>query len=363
MASLVYHSQSGYYYAQFYDGHQNPTRKTVALKTKRKRIAERALAKLEDAVALGEIDPWAPNEETVDELTVMGVAVKAYLNSCSHLKESTVRTYKDILSPFQRHLGYNYPLPKISEANILAWLDSTSAGDVTRRKYVNHLGYFFRFLVARGEVEVDLSKMVPLRKIPEMAPKSMRIEEVQKLVTTIRNYSEKSHTSGLRTDYTWFAFLIEANVYMGLRRGELLNLQWDHIKMDRNILMVKNSEEFTTKSSRERTIPLCDQSTFALNQLKQISDGNYVFQISGQRWKPDTLSKIFLKFRRMAGLPEHINLHSTRHTFGTWLAERGTPVTVIQSLMGHSSVTTTERYMSTRADVAEAWVKRAFDPQ
>jgi len=70
---------------------------------------------------------------------------------------------------------------------------------------------------------------------------------------------------------------------------------------------------------------------------------------------------MFLKFRRKAGLPEHINLHSTRHTFGTWLAERGTPVTVIQTLMGHSSVTTTERYMSTRADIAESWVKKVFD--
>ncbi|MCZ6705930.1 MAG: hypothetical protein O6942_08525, partial [Bacteroidetes bacterium] len=64
MASQVYHSRSGYYFAQFYDGHRNPTRKTVSLKTKKKRIAERALGKLEDAVALGEIDPWEPKQET-----------------------------------------------------------------------------------------------------------------------------------------------------------------------------------------------------------------------------------------------------------------------------------------------------------
>ncbi len=86
-----------------------------------------------------------------------------------------------------------------------------------------------------------------------------------------------------------------------------------------------------------------------------------MFHADGQKLAAGTLSKMFLKFRRMAGLPEHINLHSTRHTFGTWLAERGTPVTVIQTLMGHSSLTTTERYMSTRADVAESWVKKAFD--
>lgn len=51
----------------------------------------------------------------------------------------------------------------------------------------------------------------------------------------------------------------------------------------------------------------------------------------------------------------------TRHSFGTFLAQRGTPVTVIQTLMGHKSVSTTERYMSTRADIAQSWVEHAFD--
>ncbi len=358
MAALVYHSRSGYYFAQFYDGQQNPTRKTVALKTKKKRIAERALAKLEDAVALGDIDPWAPKQETADRLTVMGVAVKAYLNSCSHLKPNTVKTYREILFPFQEHLGTEYQLSKVSVANILAWLDSTSAGEVTRRKYVNHLGYFFRFLVKRGEISSDLSKKVPLRKVPETAPKSMTQEEVGKLVQTIRQYSDDVRC---RNDFAWLALLVEANVYLGLRRGELIHLQWDHVDFERGLIYVKNSEEFTTKSSRERTIPLCHQAAQTLLKQQYYRQGKYVYQVDGHKLAPGTLSKIFLKFRRMAGLPEHVNLHSTRHTFGTWLAERGTPVTVIQSLMGHSSVTTTERYMSTRADVAESWVKRAFD--
>jgi len=360
MASLVYHSRSGYYFAQFYDGHQNPTRKTVALKTKRKRTAERALAKLEDAVALREIDPWALDRETTDKFGVMGVAVEAYLQSCSHLKASTVTTYSDILFPFQRHLGCTYPVSQISVRDILGWLDSTSAGDVTRRKYVNHLGYFFRYLVQRGEISTDLSPKVPLRKVPEIAPKSMTVEEVETLIRTIRDYSEDERC---RKDFTWLALLVEANVYLGLRRGELIHLEWDHVDLDRGILVVRNSAEFTTKSSRERSIPLCKQSSAALRTLLLFRIGKHVFQVNGQKLEPGTLSKMFLKFRRMAGLPEHINLHSTRHTFGTWLAERGTPVTVIQSLMGHSSVTTTERYISMRADIAESWVRKAFDPQ
>jgi len=358
MASLIRNRRSGFYYAQFYSHLQKPNRKTVSLKTRKKRVAERALAKLEDAVALGEVDPWAPEDENEDELSVMGVAVGAYLKSCRHLKSSTQRTYREILFPFRDHLGSGYPVSKISVRNILTWLDSTSAGDVTRRKYVNHLGYFFRFLLQRGEISTDLSKKVPLRKVPELAPKAMTKDEVDALVWAIREYARDGRC---RRDYTWLGLLVEANVYLGLRRGELIHLQWDHVDLERGILVVRNSAEFTTKSSRERSIPLCERSKTALRSLLSYRVGKYVFHVNGQKLKAGTLTKLFLKFRRQAGLPEHINLHSTRHTFGTWLAERGTPVTVIQTLMGHSSVTTTERYMSTRADVAETWVRKVFD--
>lgn len=81
----------------------------------------------------------------------------------------------------------------------------------------------------------------------------------------------------------------------------------------------------------------------------------------GRKLEPSTLSQAFLKFRRKAGLPEEFSLHSTRHTVESWLAQRGVPVTVIQRLMGHSTVTTTERYMSMRADVTQQWVRQAFE--
>ncbi len=188
----------------------------------------------------------------------------------------------------------------------------------------------------------------------------MTVEDVSLLIRTIRDYSTDERC---RKDFTWLALLVEANVYLGLRRGELIHLQWDHIDFERNILLVKNTAEFTTKSSRERTIPLCGQAKAAFLQSSATGrrHSKYVFHVGGQKLNSGTLSKTFLKFRRMAGLPEQFNLHSTRHTFATWLAERGTPVTGIQSLMGHRSVTTTERYMSTRADVAELWMRKAFD--
>src|SRR5690606_33455118 len=177
MASLLQDKRTGLYYAQFYDSSRRPRCKKLPLKTTRKRTAERALLRLEDAVALGELDPWlAPPEEPVEEredLSLLGDAKRAYLASCAHLKPKTITSYEDVLRPFVAFMGEDFPVARLTGRRVLEWLDSTSANDVTRRKYTHHLGYLFRFLVRQGWMTEDISKKVPLRKIPEQAPKAM----------------------------------------------------------------------------------------------------------------------------------------------------------------------------------------------
>lgn len=353
MASLVRNAKSGYFYAQFFDSRKRPRRKTVPLRTSDKRTAGRALARIENAVALGEFDPWAAPIPETEPLARLGEAVTAYLDSCRQLKPDTQRTYREICSLFERYAGPSLPISRITAGHIERWLDSTSAGDVTRRKYVKHLGYLFRFLMRRGDLDQDISKKVMLRRIPERRPKAMTVQECERLTSTIRDYSSGPAS---RHSFEWLADLIDANVHLGLRRGELIHLEWDQVYFDRRILMVSNSSDFTTKSLKERTLPLSPQAYAALMRQLRRKSGPHVFHIAGKRLKPTTLTHQFRRFRILAGLGSHIHFHSTRHTFATWLAEKGVPVTVIQNLMGHSTVTTTERYMSSRADVASYWI-------
>jgi len=361
MASLICNSRSGFYYAQFCDRRKYPTRKIISLGTRKRRIAEKAFSKLEDAVYLGDVDPWKTIEAPIITLNKLGESVDDYLRSCDHLKDSTRRTYKEILRPFTQHVGPATKIRNVTGANIKAWLDSTRARDVTRKKYLNHLGYLFRYLIRNGALDTDPTTEVRLKKLPQTAPKAMTVEQVHLLVDVIRSHSEKFSRHSSYKRFNWLVNLVLANVHLGLRRGELINLKWDHVDLERRVLVVRNTDDFTTKTSTERALPICDTAHTAFENLSMLRNGDFVFHDSGQRFKPRTLTIIFQKFRRKAGLPEHINLHSTRHTFATWLAEKGIPITVIQSLMGHSSVTTTERYMSTRADIAESWVKKAFD--
>lgn len=95
----------------------------------------------------------------------------AYMLSCSHLSRHTLRTYRSIFNLFRDHLGASYEVFRIEPRDVIAFLDGTEANEVTRHKYVNHLGYLFRFLVERDAVETDLSKEVKLPKAARTRPK------------------------------------------------------------------------------------------------------------------------------------------------------------------------------------------------
>lgn len=356
MASLL--KQGAYYYAQFYSKHKRPRRKKVPLRTTTRRVAERLLRRLEDEYALGTYDPWAVDEaDGGDEtLSTIEAAVTAYLATCTNLRPRTVDTYKQITEPFRDFLGADFPVARIQPRHVLAWLDSTKANDVTRHKYNKHLGYLWRFLVRRGEMEKDLSKLVKLRKIPEMAPKDMTEAQEKQLVEYIRSYKG-------RVDYSWLVDVIRADVCLGLRLHEVINLRWEHVSLERRTLTVSNGRGFTTKSGRERALPIAGAALEVLSRRFEARRGpglDYVFVSQGGKLRGSALGHAFLKLRRGAELPEGISFHSLRHTFGTRLAERGVPITVIKELMGHSTITTTERYTRHRPDVAQEWVRRAF---
>lgn len=365
MASLI--NRTGWYYAQFHDASRRPKSKRVSLKTTKKRTAERLLTKLEEQYRLGEFDPWMPPAVEPDEekpdLSRLGPAVEAYLASCSHLKPKTIVTYRDVFNLFKACVGDDFPVDRLRADHVQSFVDDGERSVVTRRKYARHLGYLFRYLVREGWMQEDLSKQVRLRRVPEQAPKSMTPGQVETLIGTIEAHM-RTHAKNPRVpDYTWLVRLIRANVHLGLRRAELIHLRWRHVDLKRGTLRVANDDRFSTKSGKERVLPLAGGARCVLEEMyaeRAPSPDDLVFTSHKGQLTPSGLSHTFLKFRRKAKLPDGISVHSLRHTYATWMAERGVPVGVIKELMGHSSITTTERYMSVRPATARHWVERVF---
>ncbi len=139
---------------------------------------------------------------------------------------------------------------------------------------------------------------------------------------------------------------IQFGVNTGLRCREILHLEFTDIDRIAGVLHVRNKKHlgFSPKGRKERRIPLNDAAVVALRSMlsKKHASTDLVFhQSDGSPWKSvlesfrSVLKKCELKRR---------GIHALRHTFGAHLAQRGISMAVIRDLLGHHSVTLTEKY-------------------
>lgn len=153
------------------------------------------------------------------------------------------------------------------------------------------------------------------------------------------------------------ADLMRVAAFAGLRRGELVALRWRDVDFAGRKLIVRRSlsgetEVRSTKSRRARQVPLPDQAAVALERLRQRGDftglDDYVFASRlGWRLDPSALRRRFERARDAAGL-EPLRFHDLRHTYGSLLVAGGIDLPSVKAAMGHSHITTTERYLHAR---------------
>lgn len=136
----------------------------------------------------------------------------------------------------------------------------------------------------------------------------------------------------------------------GLRRGEMLGLEWDDLDFARGLITVTRSNwkghVTSTKGGRIRTIPMTRRLRDALWGCRPDEGGDRV--LYGERGGSATAKNIavwLIRAQRHAGLKTRKGAHTLRHTFCSHLAMRGAPPRAIQELAGHRNITTTERYM------------------
>ena len=134
----------------------------------------------------------------------------------------------------------------------------------------------------------------------------------------------------------------------GLRRGEMIALEWSDIDLIHGRMTIARSEyrgEVTsTKGHRARTVPLSDDLKVAL-QAHRIGGPRVLYSCGSKTPCESTIRNWLAEAQEAAGFPIK-GPHTLRHTFCSHLAMRGAPARAIQKLAGHQSVVTTERYMS-----------------
>ena len=150
------------------------------------------------------------------------------------------------------------------------------------------------------------------------------------------------------TPYQYLKDIFTVGFYTGLRRGELINMQWSWIDFFCNQINVKCTNDFLTKSKKERIVPMCEKVKSVLVSRFNLGihqPNEVVFcRIEGRKLHQETISKQFKDAVRKSNLNERIHFHSLRHSFASLLVQRGVSLYVVKELLGHEDLATTQIY-------------------
>ncbi len=203
------------------------------------------------------------------------------------------------------------------------------------RVYFRNIKAMFNKAIDWEYLEKNPFVKVKLPKRQETAPAYITHEELEEVRKHIPH-------SGI-WDVVTFAF------FTGCRLGEIRNLSWDNVDLPERLITV-GSERFTTKTRKQRKIPVCKELFELLSrkadQREIISSRDeYVFAKEDRTpYSADFISKSFKRACKDAKLSPAIHFHSLRHSFASNLVQKGTSLYLVRELLGHSSITTTEIY-------------------
>jgi site-specific recombinase XerD len=141
----------------------------------------------------------------------------------------------------------------------------------------------------------------------------------------------------------------------GMRREEILSLQWKAIDFKNELVNVNNSEVFRTKNKTDRTIPMNNKvKEILLSRYPKLIDINresFVFsKPNGIKFSGDFICKTFKKAVIKSELSNDIHFHSLRHSFASNLVSKGVSIYEVSKLLGHSSVNVTQIYAHLRTE-------------
>jgi integrase/recombinase XerD len=235
----------------------------------------------------------------------------------------------------------NKPLKDVGTDELAAFLSDRKKGGLNAaslRITTVHLKVFFRWLAQKGELEMDPAEPLLAPRPDQTLPETLHATEVAKLLDSI------DPTAALgRRDRA----ILELFYASGLRLSELCQLRLDMIDLDEGFLRI------TGKGNKTRVVRAGTKAREALagylaNErpvlVTKKTSSHLFLSIRGTSLSPDRVRQIVKERAKLAGIDQNIYPHLLRHSFATHLLEGGADLRVIQELLGHADISTTQIY-------------------
>jgi integrase/recombinase XerD len=258
------------------------------------------------------------------------------------LSANTLAAYRADLTALTRWLAERgTPIASTTRPDLLAfiaWRVESGARPRSTARQLSSFRRFFRYMVQAGQLRDDPTAQIAMPKIGRSLPKSLTEEEVEALLSAPLVTDPLGHRD--RT-------MLEVLYATGLRVSELVNLKYSAVNMNQGVLRV------TGKGNRDRLIPLGEEAVrwlkdfmvSARNEILLERSTEYLFPTRrGDRMTRQAFWHIIKRYARKSSIDKDLSPHTLRHAFATHLLNHGADLRVVQMLLGHSDLSTTQIY-------------------
>jgi integrase/recombinase XerC len=271
-----------------------------------------------------------------------------YLTYERNVSVNTISAYRDDLESFVSFLCNDYftmsreqlDLRRIDHLTVRSYLAHLARRKLARASTARHLSAlrsFFKYLMREGVVEANPARTVATPKREKHLPSVMQPADVALLL----EQAVLEKPLGVR-DRAWLELLYAS----GLRISELVGIDLDDIELRAKLVKVRG------KGSKERIVPFGSKAESAIRDymnvradlIKDPDEQALFVNYRGERITTRSVRRLFDGYVHDAALRAGISPHTMRHSFATHLLNAGADLRGIQELLGHASLSTTQKY-------------------
>ena len=270
-----------------------------------------------------------------------------YLQFEKNLSNNTINAYWSDLEKYLSYIIDKFKVGKLSSIKLLHIKDyiqainefDTSKENSSINRLISSIKNFHKYLLINQLIKKDPAKLLKSIKVRQQIPVVLSVEEIDKIIDCI----DLSDKNGLRNKC--IVLLLYSS---GLRVSELINLSLTNLFLDEDIIKIFG------KGSKERLVPLGNKAKTLLVEYinykrhhyskKTDTKGILFLSNRGKNLSRKTVWNIIKICSMNSGINKNISPHTFRHSFATHLLEGGADLRIVQALLGHSSISTTQIY-------------------
>ena len=258
------------------------------------------------------------------------------------LSTNTLGAYKTDLRLLAKDLAYyGIEINLARKADILSYISKRVASGIKSRttaRQISSYRAYFQFLLRTNQIKIDPTLDIEMPRIGRILPKTLTETEVDELlqapeITDVIGHRDKA--------------MLELMYATGLRVSELITLKMSQVNFNQGVIRVVG------KGNKERLVPIGEESVKWLEDfistsrtdILQKQQIDFLFPTKrGQSMTRQTFWYAIKRYSKKAGIRKNISPHGLRHAFATHLLNHGADLRVVQLLLGHSDLSTTQIY-------------------